>query len=188
MEQERRQFYRIDHPVILEYRVVTESEVAGSPQPYQFDVSPYFLLQSQLAEIDNECQHLLYKVAESTPHLATYLQSLNKKIDLIGRTLSYSGIETESAQPYLVNLSEGGISFSEESPIELGSYLALKLIFPDNGLGLLLYARVQRCLAAESGYDIGVSFMKMSESCRTLLARLIIEAQARERKRQNDAG
>ena len=48
MDQERRQFYRIDQPVVIDYKVVSRDEVAGSSQPYQFNVSPYFLLQSQL--------------------------------------------------------------------------------------------------------------------------------------------
>lgn len=182
MEQDRRQYYRIDHPVVLEFKIVSKSEVAQSSQPYQFDVSPYFLLQSQLAEIDAECEHLMYKIAESTPHLATYLQHLNKKIDLIGRTLSDCGEDLDEGRPQIINLSEGGISFHTDQMIETGTYLAVKLIFRENGLGMLLYACVQRCAQADDGYEVAIAFLKMPESCRTQLARLIFEAQVRERK------
>ena len=186
MDQDRRQFYRIDHPVILDYQIVSDEVVASSAKPYQFNVSPYFLLQSQLAGIDAECQHLVYKIAESTPHLATYLQHLNKKIDLIGQTLSDSQLDADSSHLQTINLSEGGLSFDADEALELGTLLAIKLVFPENSLGLLLYAEVQRCEAKEQGFDIGIAFRKMPESCRTLLARLIIEAQARERQAQID--
>jgi c-di-GMP-binding flagellar brake protein YcgR len=184
VDQDRRQFYRIDHPVVLDYQVVEEADVARSSQPYQFNVSPYFLLQSQLAEIDSECQHLIYKIAESTPHLATYLQHLNKKIDLIGRTLTGSNLDHEPGREQIINLSEGGLSFLNDSALDADAPLAIKLIFPENGVGLLLYARVQRCEPVATEYEIGISFLKMPESCRTLLARLILEAQARERQAQ----
>lgn len=182
MDQERRQYYRIDKPVVIDYKVVSRDDVAGSSQPHQFNVPPYFLLQSQLAEIDSESQHLIYKIGESTPHLATYLQQLNKKVDLIARTIAGSDLDLENSQRQTINLSEGGLSFIAPEKIDVTSYLALKLVFPDNGLGLLLYAEVQRCAEAEGGYELGVAFMRMPESCRTLLARLILEAQARERQ------
>lgn len=182
MEQDRRQFYRIDHPVVLDYQIVEETDVACSSQPYQFNVSPYFLLQSQLAEIDSECQHLTHKIAEYTPQLAAYLQHLNKKIDLIGRTLTGGHMANEPGHEQIINLSEGGMSFFSTTPLDTQTPLALKLIFPENGIGLLLYARVQRCEAVGSEFELALSFLKMPESCRTLLARLIIEAQARERQ------
>lgn len=186
MDQERRQFYRIDQPVVIDYKVVSRDEVAGSSQPYQFNVSPYFLLQSQLAEIDSESQHLIYKIGESTPHLATYLQQLNKKLDLIASTIAGSDLDLENSQFVTINLSEGGLSFITSEAIAVETYLALKLVFPDNGLGLLLYAEVQRCSEIDAGYETGVSFMQMPESCRTLLARLILEAQSKERQRRTE--
>jgi len=181
VEQDRRQFYRIDHPVVLDYQVVEETDVACSSQPYQFNVSPYFLLQSQLAELDSECQHLIFRIAESTPHMAAYLQHLNKKIDLIGRTLT-GDLTTESSHAQIINLSEGGLSFFSATPLDTCTPLAVKLIFPESGIGLLLYARVQRCDPFGSEFELALSFLKMPESCRTLLARLIIEAQAKERQ------
>ncbi len=186
MDQDRRQFYRIEQPVVIDYKVVSRDEIAGSSQPYQFNVSPYFLLQSQLAEIDSESQHLIYKIGESTPHLATYLQQLNKKLDLIARTIAGSDLDLENSKPQTINLSEGGLSFFINEAIAVESYLALKLVFPDNGLGLLLYAEVQRCSEVDDGYELGVSFMLMPESCRTLLARLILEAQAKDRQRHSE--
>ncbi|WP_432695371.1 PilZ domain-containing protein [Marinobacterium sp. YM272] len=184
MDQERRQYYRIDKPVVLDYKVVSQEDVAGSSQPHQFNVSPYFLLQSQLAEIDSESQHLIYKIGESTPHLASYLQQLNKKVDLIARTIAGSELDLESSQLQTINLSEGGLSFIAPESMETEGFLALKLVFPDNGLGLLLYAEVQRCAKVDGGHEIGVAFLRMPESCRTLLARLVLEAQARDRQEQ----
>lgn len=189
MGQERRQFYRIDHQVALDYRVVPESDVIGSARPYQFDVSPHFLLLGELQAMDSDTQHLLRKIAEKLPDVAAYLKLLNTKIDTVARSLvtqelsDSSGLRLKS-----INLSEGGLSFDSNQSLKLGDYLALKLVFPESHLGLLLYARVQRCDPMPGGFHIAIEFFKLTESCRTLIARYVLEAQARERQRKLESG
>lgn len=185
MDQDRRQFFRIDLKVAFEYRSVPEADVLASARPYQFNVSPHFLLLSELQALDSDTAHLLRKVAETQPDTAAYLKLLNSKIDTIARSIAAQDLhETSGLQLHNISLSEGGLSFMAPNALQPGDYLALKLVFPDSYLGLLLYARVQRCEAAANDYQIGIEFFKMPESCRTLLARFVLEAQARERQRQ----
>lgn len=182
MESERRQFYRIDHPVALEFTIIPEPENLDSLQPSHFKVSPYFMLQSQLHELDQQATAKLNQLGRSMPILTSYLQLMSKKIDLIAQTLSANQLMGDEIKTEIVNLSEGGLSFNNHQPIELNSLLAVKLVFPEAEMGLLLYARVQRCSMVGEGSDIGIEFLKMPESCRIQLARLILETQARERK------
>ncbi|MFC6672482.1 PilZ domain-containing protein [Marinobacterium aestuariivivens] len=189
MGQDRRQFYRIDHRVALDYRVVPEADVMSSARPYHFDVSPHFLLLGELQSMESDTGHLLRKIAEKQPDVAAYLKLLNRKIDAVAQSLvseelsNSSGLRLKS-----INLSEGGLSFDSNQSLNQGDYLALKLVFPENRLGMLLYARVQRCYQIEGGFHIAIEFFKLTESCRTLIARYILEAQARERQRKLDAG
>ncbi|WP_188860157.1 PilZ domain-containing protein [Marinobacterium nitratireducens] len=185
MSQDRRQFYRIDHKVALEYRVVPESDVMTSARPYHFDVSPHFLLLGELQALDSETSHLLRKIGESQPDIAGYLKLINTKIDMIANSLvSQELTDTSGLRLKSINLSEGGLSFDSNQALRQGDYLALKLVFPESHLGMLLYARVQRCAPIQDGFHIAIEFFKLTESCRTLIARYILEAQARERQRQ----
>ncbi len=188
MVQDRRQFYRIEHQVAIEYELVPETDVMASARPYQFDVSRHFLLLSEIQAMDADTGHLLRKIGEKQPEVAAYLKLLDNKLNRIARSLVSEELKgTGSLRLHNINLSEGGLSFDCDDDLPLGQYLALKLVFPDSLLGLLLYATVQRNEAVEGGYQIGIEFIKMPESCRTLLARFILEAQAQERQRQLNA-
>ncbi len=188
MDQDRRQFYRIEQQVAIEYKVVSEADVMSSARPYHFDVSRHFLLLSELQAMDADTGHLLRKISEKQPEIASYLKLLDRKIERIAHDLvSQELTDTSELRLHTINLSEGGISFDCSDNLQLGDYLALKIVFPDSLLGLLLYANVQRNDVIEDGYQIGVEFFKMPESCRTLLARFILEAQARERQRLRDS-
>lgn len=185
---ERRQFYRIDHPVVIEYQRVAESQVKLSPRPDQFAVSPYFLLQSQLRDIEAEASHYLHRLGEDQPAVEACFNMLNRKIELIASTLAADSFKLEQGRSQFINLSEGGLNFTCPDALEPDQLLALKLVFTETHLGMLLYARIKRCQALPDAaeYEIGAEFLDMPESCRTQLARLILEAQARERQQALD--
>ncbi|UTW13635.1 PilZ domain-containing protein [Marinobacterium rhizophilum] len=188
MVQDRRQFYRIEHQVAIEYKRVSEAEVMANARPYQFNVPAHFLLLSELQAMDSDTGHLLRKIGEKQPEVSAYLKLLDDKVNRIARSLVAEELkDTGSLRMHNINLSEGGLSFDCEDDLPLGQHLALKLIFPHSLLGLLLYATVQRNEALEGEHLIGLEFIKMPESCRTLLARFVLEAQAQERQRQLNA-
>jgi hypothetical protein len=188
MVQDRRQFYRIEHQVAIEYKRVPEGDIMTSARPYQFDVSPHFLLLSELQAMEADTGHLLRKIGEKQPEVSAYLKLLDEKLSRIAHSLVAEELkDTGSLRMHNINLSEGGLSFDCDDDLPLGQNLALKLVFPDNLLGLLLYATVQRNEPLERGHQIGIEFIKMPESCRALLARFILEAQAQERQRQLNA-
>ncbi len=180
--RERRNYYRITYPVALEYKQISRAEFSASREPTQFNVSPYFTLQLQLSELESQTQQLLTKVAEVHPNIAACQRLLNQKIEIIGKTLSQSELRIDSAKIYNVNLSEAGCSYISDDPLELGTLMALKMIFPSNAMGLILYADVVRCEQTAEGYDLGIRFLKMPERVRSALARVIIHAQVRQRR------
>ncbi|MGB2131300.1 MAG: PilZ domain-containing protein [Marinobacterium sp.] len=181
---ERRQFYRIEHPVVIDSQCVSDEQVQHSARPDQFKVSPFFLLQAQLRDLETEAAHCLHRLGEQSPATEACYRTLNRKIDLIARTLAADSLKLDQGETQFVSLSEGGLNFTSNQAIDVGQALALKLVFPDSLLGLLLYARVTRCQSRvdASGHEIGVEFLRMPESCRTQLARLILEAQAKQRQ------
>lgn len=179
---ERRKYYRINYPLALEYHAVDMNTILASEQPKQFNVSPYFTLQLQLAELETEMSQILTRVNDTQPQVSNALDLLNRKVELIGRTLAEGDLAVEDAHIVEANISESGMSFLSTEPLEEKSLLALKLIFPSDALGLLLYAEVTRCEAKDQGFEISINVMKMPERCRSILARTLMRAQMRQRR------
>ena len=181
---DRRQYYRIDHPVVIEHQRVSDEDVARSDQPFQFEVSPWFSLQAQLRSIDAEAHQHLHRVGEHSASVRACLQIINRKIELIAQTLIDDAPELAQGEPQFINLSEGGINFVVDEPLAHNQALALKLVFTESRLGLMLYARVIRVESQAEGFEVAAEFLRMPESCRTQLARMILEAQARQRQQE----
>lgn len=185
--KERRNYYRINYPVALEYKIVDEASILASPEPSQFDVSPYFMLQLHLSELDGQTHQVIGKLSDTHPGVASALELINRKIDIISKTLSQSEMSFDEGEIVLANLSESGMSFIGTRPIAVNTFVALKLVFPSSHLGLLLYAKVVRCVdEGDNQFDIGVHFLKMPERCRTVLAKTIIQAQVRQRRLEDN--
>lgn len=179
---ERRNYYRINYPLALEYKAVDMSTILAAEQPQQFEVSPYFTLQMQLAELETQMSQILSRVGDTQPQVANALELLNRKVELIGTTLAKGDLAVEDAHIINANISESGIAFPTSSAFAERSCLALKLIFPNDALGLLLYGEVVRCEAKESGFEVSIHFLKMPERCRSILARTLMRGQMRQRR------
>lgn len=181
---DRRQYYRIDHPVVIEHQCVSDEEIACSEQPFQFAASSRLTLLARLRSMDADARQHLYRAGEHSASVRACLQLLNRKIELIAQTLMDDAPELTQGEPQFINLSEGGISFIANEPLEHNQALALKLIFTEPRLGLMLYARVTRVDQRAEGFEVAAEFLRMPESCRTQLARMILEAQAQQRQQE----
>lgn len=172
---DKRDFYRIQDTLVLDYRSIPGPEAdAGFDQR-----SPLYGLLSDLHRLDYESQHLLRQIAERDRALANYLKIINKRIDLIGKAVSLQAAD-EAATPADVTLSEGGIAFVAQESIEPGSWLSLRLVLQPTPLGLILPARVVRCerLEDSSGWIVAASFETLDDQQRQMLARHILQKQA----------
>jgi|GEM_PF-1083358 len=179
---QRRGSYRINYPLALEYTQVDMKTFLASSEPKEFNVSPYFTLQIHLSELEAQIRQMINKVNDSQPNVAACLNLLNDKIELIGATLSQSELRVDDAHIMHANISESGMAFETSESITVGAILSMKLIFPNDSLGLLLYGEVIRCEQQPSGWTVSVKFLKMPERCRIVLARTIMHAQMRNRQ------
>ncbi|GGK68910.1 PilZ domain-containing protein [Amphritea balenae] len=187
MNQERRQYFRINGKVALDYKIITIQEMKHSRLPSQFEVSPFFMLLTELQDLSQDSSYQLRKISQKEPAIASYLENLGARINAVAQAVAKSDVEFDNLSTHEINLSEGGLSFSNDVAIELGSYLALKIVFEENLTGLLLYGRVLYCgLADEKGYKIGVEFTDMPESSRMIVARHILSCQARDLQKQDN--
>lgn len=175
--EDRREYYRIEDVVALQILPSEEAQtVPGSGSSQLFD------LLGELHQLDFEAQYLLRQIAEGNRTLANYLKVQNKRIDLLGQALA-QGLLKDIGPVRPVILSEGGISFTHDKPLDEGSLCRLKMVLMPQGLGLLLQARVLGCQPRTDGrFAIGTSFEALTDAQRQLLARHILQKQATERR------
>ena len=188
MEQDRRQFYRIDKWVALEFQLLeTDTQIQDYPQPGTFKVSPHFMLHAELQHLNQAIDQHLARL-DGVPEKAIRLfQLLNQKTDIIAQSLTGKDETGFNIRTDLVNLSEGGLSFNHPDALSIGQKAAIRLIMPESETGIRLLTEVKRCEAQQdNNYDIGLEFLRMPEACRMELARLILRSQIDQHKAQPD--
>ncbi len=180
---DRREYFRVEDQLILRYRLVPPEAVGHMPAERHFDNSEMFTLLRELRHIDQEHNNVLRGLAEQNRELGLYLKSVNRKIDLIANalaTLSH-GQQQQAAQH--VSISEGGIAFSSDPNLARGKFLAIELVLLPSHTGLALYGEVIETRDAK-GLTV-VSFVRLRESDRQILARHILQVQIAAKKLQH---
>jgi hypothetical protein len=181
---DRREYYRIEDSIALEFRPLKQGETAD--ESGADSGSQLFGLLSELHLMDFESQHLLRHIHERDRTLANYLKVINKRIDLLGQALAQSLLR-DIGPARQVTLSEGGLGFISDQPIEIGTQLAIKMVLMPQALGLLLSAIVIHNQVRDDGrHDIGTEFDALTDAQRQLLARHILQKQAQQRRQARE--
>lgn len=179
-EDERREYYRIADMIALEFTPLASPEAFDTEAAPDGD--PLFDLLGDLHVLDFESQHLLRLITERDRTLAGYLKAINKRIDVLGQAVARHML-SDLGTPQPVTLSEGGVSFTSELPVEVGGYLSLRIVLLPQPLGLRLRGRVVHCRGQADGrWEIGTEFDSLPDAQRQLLARHILQKQAQERR------
>lgn len=180
--QDNRDFYRIQDNVLLEFQLLPEGDIAHW-EVFPIPVTAEFHLLNELSQIDAENSQVLRNIAERDRNTATYLNALNHKIELLARIIAGSNEELEQLVSQQVTLSEGGISFNSDMSMKIGAKVALKVLLLPSYVGLLLYGKVVNCNEHIKGdYLVNLVFEDLTENNRHLLARHVLQHQAKMRR------
>lgn len=178
MEQDRRQFYRIDKWVALEFQLLDSStETNELPNSGIFRVSPHFMIHAELEQLNKSLNLLFESTSQASSQTMDIIKILNQKIDIIAKSLSDKDEIGFNIRTDRVNLSEGGLSLNFEHPLPLGQLTMVRLIMPESDMGMRLLAEVKRCEPKDGQFELGFEFQRIPEACRTEMARLIFRSQ-----------
>lgn len=177
--RERRRYFRIEEHVILVFREVEAKAVPADASFREVALDP-FALGSQLELLSLESRALMRRIERDEPDIAEYLKLLERKIELIARSVVSAETDLADHSPREVNLSASGMAFLSENAYTPGQVLELKLALLPNLLGVAAYGRVIYCRKQVLGYRIGVDFIGLSERDRELLIRHITKRQSRQ--------
>ncbi len=182
-KQEQKEYFQIDDTVAMEFVAVTESCISDDASAFPLSIPSKFNLLNQLHTIDADSSSLLLLIGEKDRAIASYLKSINDKINLLAQALVHSDQTITDIPRRTISLSEGGLSFNNTDPLDSGTYLAIKMILLPSSIGLLLYGQVINCdQDASGGYTIGIRFEQLSEINRQTIARHVLQYQAKARR------
>lgn len=178
---DQRNYFRVSDTATLEYILVSQNEIDGSKKPESyFSSSAEFWLLRELQTIDHDNSHLLKTISERDREIASYLKSINRKIDLLATTLVQQNHKNDENLPQDISLSEGGIAFFSKEELPLKQHMAMKLNLMPSNIGLMIFGHVVETnyQEQEQKFRTSVSFVSLQEGDRHLLARHIMQLQS----------
>lgn len=183
---ERRSYFRIDESIAIEFKETEEITANTAAPELQFPDTRSLKFFSELRKIDNDNAQLFHQIKETSRALGDYLHNLNRKIDLISQQLmADSKPPPPSKSIKQVNLSEGGIAFGSSRAVAPNAFIALRLIFLPSNSGLVIFAKVIRCEANNSGeFQIAAKFHRITDTHQQLIGQQIMRAQMAERRKK----
>jgi len=179
-EEDRREYYRIEDSIALQISPLADQDADACASAR--GAWPLFDLLGEVHVAEFESQHLLRQLGDRDRTLAALLRAQNRRIDLLGAVVART-LFGEIGEPQRVTLSEGGIEFVQDAPLEPGTGVATRMMLMPQGLGLLLRGRVAGCRPrARGGHDIAVEFVEITDAQRQLLARHVLQRQQQQRR------
>lgn len=179
ISEDKRGYFRIDDMVYLSYRVVSWTEVRSSEMPGPSLPVQKLTFKSNLDRLSRELQPLYNMINRSNSNIAEYLNTLDKKINLLSNYLLEDEEDENDVEPQQVNIGGGGLLFVADKPVVEGAMLELKMKLLPEAMSIYSYAKVVTCVEFESEekekeYKVGVEFEYMDDDVRDLITRHVL--------------
>jgi hypothetical protein len=181
-DRDKRDFYRLPDTILIEFQHINERDIKNASAEDFFTSDPNFHLLRDIYGLQLESQELLRGITQQNKQLGSFLHNLDRRVDLLARSITQTQIQQEGLTDRQAEISEGGLSFLHDTLIESGQYLALRMLFQPSYLGLACFGEVRHCQPEADQYRIGVSFSQSDYRTQRLISRHIISKQAEERR------
>ena len=193
MSEERREYFRIDDEVALDYRLISPSEAELLREKIKSRVVDRFTVASSFTATSRQMTHVIHKVQNQSPELARCLQAIDQKLNMIAQLFVSEEMDLHEQSTREVNLSAGGISFRSQQKIRIDSLLELRMVLFPSLVGILTVSRAVQCERVNDAnlkfpWQISVVYEHLRESDRELLVRHIMSKetqQLRSRRSEN---
>ncbi len=139
---ERREYFRIDDEVYLEYDIISEDELNDAPQTLANLENSSFRLSADFATLNNNIHPLLNNIKQLHPDIGEYLEFLNQKIDSMNHLLLMTETSFDESKVFTANISASGICFPSKDEIAVSTPVKVELVLLPEKVGILLFGRV----------------------------------------------
>ena len=194
MSDERREYFRIEDEIALDYRVISQAEADQLLQRIRSRLVDRFTAASSFAATTRQMAHVIHKVQTESPELARCLQAIDNKLNMIAQLFVSEEMELNEQPTREVSLSAGGVAFRAQHELKVGSTLELRMVLFPSLVGILTISRVVHCERMNDGntqfpWQVAVEYDYLRETDRELLVRHIMAKeteQLRARRSEND--
>lgn len=191
-DRERRQYFRIEDSVRFDYKLISPAELERRlKQDRDTEMADEFTAISSLQAIGQEMTGVLRKIETEAPDIARYLKAMDRKIELLARSLLNKDENLLDQPAKAVNLSASGISFDAAEPLDVGSLLEIRLLLLPDYVGMVIYGEVVGCETAvaenqQQAFCTRVNFTHLREEDRDVLIRHVLQRQSEYLRRRRD--
>ncbi len=178
-ESDRRDYFRVDDKVFIEYEVVSDHQMSVGVQELARGSSGELGLSAALLRMEGELTAVLSTMEPKAPEAARAIGLINNKINALVSLLPVlqnpeNNLLTKPVRR--CNLSASGIAFPNNEELPTGTKLLLRMVLPPSYYYVVAYAEVIRCTPArklkEGGkYNVAVRFTFLLDRYREILIR-----------------
>lgn len=179
MSDERREYFRIDDEIALDYRLISDDEVDRLVEKIQSRQVDRFTAASSFAATTRQMTHVMHKVQSESAELARCLQAIDQKLNMVAQLFVTEEMELNEQPTLEVSLSAGGVAFRAQHEIGMDSLLELRMVLFPSLVGILTVSRVIHCERINDAnqqfpWQIAVVYEHLRESDREHLVRHIM--------------
>ena len=179
---DRRNYYRIDDEVFLEFRTIEKRQVQELLAGLHRRTRSQNNLVSDINELSRQTNAQLKNIKKSHPLIARYLGALDEKISLIAQHVSTMEGTGHGRPNRQVNISAGGLAFYSQGQFDTESLLAVSLkLFPSHReiltYGPVVYCNFEPDVEPSMPYRTAINFAFMREADREVLIAHILDKQ-----------
>ncbi|WP_369601868.1 PilZ domain-containing protein [Hahella sp. SMD15-11] len=180
----RRKFYRIETRALL--RVLPQDKDPET-SPVNMGEEAWPALQRNLAALDGEFSHLAALLYDRDKTMLAALKVINRKIDLLARTLTATQTTFSETDIHTINLSEGGLSYLSDAGLPVRQPVQIHLVLLPDYIGFRLRGFVLHADPEGSRWRIHLQFGNLAENDRKLLAKLVLQHQQHTRQNRDNS-
>ncbi|MDC3333049.1 PilZ domain-containing protein [bacterium] len=182
MFNERRDFFRIEADVLLQYQPIDESAAISNLIPPQFQENANYSLMQEIQQIEHDNLSQLQQISEEYSGIALYLKGLNKKIDAIATHFAQSLAPASDQKEKRISISEGGMAFKSSRKHPHDSFLAFNMSLLPLHQNLVIFGKVINCSETHDGFRVAISFIRLSDASRQIITKHIMQQQLEVRR------
>lgn len=187
-DSERREYFRIDDDVYLEYKTIDDNEFNDAPATLANLNNSSFKLSAEFATLNNSIHPLLNNIKQMHPDIGEYLEFINHKIDSLNQLLLEKESSFDEDKVIKANLSASGICFESDKPFEIATPLKLEIVLLPEKVGLLIFGRVVAIkeIKASEKKHISIHFDHIRPEDRELMIKHNLNKQMADLRDKND--
>lgn len=201
MKDERRRYFRIEDEIILSWHILTAQEKEKGLERFKRGETHYPDSAGLFLSMEVDLLDAFQTISARQPELAAVLELLNRKINLVARSMtvdeSMHTLLDEKAQP--VSISASGISFESPIPATQGESIQLEMVLFPGKIYISCFGTIVDCVPLSeseskepmNAFRINVDFVTIRDDDTERLVQHIMRKEveflrARRKSRQND--